>query len=75
MYGGVTLQNLCSLYYIYILYIYYIHIIYIHIHINIYIYIYIYKKKTQSTNFKYDDPLRILLGFPPYKYITTKTYG
>ena len=73
MYGGVTLQNLCSLYYIYILYIYYIHIIYIHIHINIYIYI--YKKKTQSTNFKYDDPLKILLGFPPYKYITTKTYG
>ena len=32
------------------------------------------KKKTSSTNFKYGDPLWILLGFPSYKYITTKTY-
>ena len=36
------------------------------------------KKKTESTNFKYDDPLRILLGFPkknPKTYITAKRYG
>ena len=27
-------------------------------------------KNKISTNFKYNDPLRILLDFPPYKYIT-----
>ena len=32
------------------------------------------KKKTYSTNFKYNDPVWILLVVPPYKYVTAKTY-
>ena len=44
-------------------------------YIYIYIYIYINMKKKKSTNFKYDDPLWILLCFLPSKYITTSTYG
>ena len=38
------------------------------------IYIIYIKFKKNITNFKYDDLLRILLGFLPCEHVTTKRY-
>ena len=55
----------------YIIYTYNTYIYYIYRYIQIYMYRYIY----YVFIYMYDDPLWILLGFPLYKYVTTKTYG